>query len=78
LIVVNEVVHMNRIQQRNVLFKNNRKTAVIAPPDNSAMVLGIGALQDGVMVSVGYRLKKNSISLSRVDNQWGLIYQRDF
>ena len=75
LIVVNEVVHMNRIQQRNVLFKNNRKTAVIAPPDDNGLLLGVGALQDGVMVSVGYRLNKNSLSLSRVSNQWGLLYQ---
>lgn len=76
LIVINEVLYKNRIQDRLVRFQNRKATAIVEQRAQ-ALVAGVTAWQTGYDISVGMRLKRNILSLSRSNQGWGLRYQRE-
>lgn len=76
LIVIREVLSRNRIENRLVRFQNRRATAVVEQR-TQALVAGLTAWQSGYDVSIGMRLKRNILSLSRSNQGWGVRYQRE-
>jgi hypothetical protein len=76
LIIVRQVIYKNRIDSMLVRFQNRRSTAVISQRDK-AIVAGVTGWQSGYDVSLGMRVKRNVLSLSRSNQGWGVRYQRE-
>jgi hypothetical protein len=76
LIVLNETIFKNRIENREVIFQNRRKTAIIHE-NNHAIVLGVGGSLTGIDISAGYRNKRNVFNLTYSRLGVGLRYQRE-
>jgi hypothetical protein len=76
LIVIRQKLSRNRIDSMNVRFQNRRKTAVISQRDK-ALVAGVTGWQNGYDVSLGMRLNRNVLSISRSNSGWGIRYQRE-
>jgi hypothetical protein len=74
LIVLNEVVSMNRLQYRDVLFQNRRQT-VVYKTMTDGVVLGAGANIVGLTLSAGYKYKRNIFSVTYGSAGIGLNYQ---
>jgi len=76
LIIVRQVIYKNRIDSMLVRFQNRRSTAIISQRDK-AIVAGVTGWQSGYDVSLGMRVKRNVLSLSRSNQGWGVRYQRE-
>ena len=76
MIVLNETIFKNRIENREVIFQNRRRTAIIHE-NNHAIVLGAGGSLTGIDVSVGYRNKRNVFNVTYSRLGVGLRYQRE-
>jgi hypothetical protein len=76
LIVLNESVFKNRISNREVVFQNRRRTAIIEERTKT-FVFGIGGTVKGLDASVGYREKRNVFNLTYSSQGFGVRYQRE-
>ena len=76
LIVIREVLSKNRIENRLVRFQNRRFISIVEQRAQ-ALVAGVTAWQTGYDVSLGMRIKRNILSLSRSNQGWGVRYQRE-
>lgn len=76
LIVLNETIFKNRISNREVIFQNRVRTAIIEER-TKAIVLGIGGTVNGLDASIGYRQDRNIFNLTYSSLGFGVRYQRE-
>lgn len=73
-ILLNETVAFNKIQNRELIFQNKRKTILVTPHDNG-IILGLGSSLKSVDFSLGYKYNNNIFNLSYSNNGIGFRYQ---
>jgi hypothetical protein len=75
-IVLKETIFKNRISNREIVFQNRRRTAIIEER-TKAFVFGIGGTVQGLDASVGYREKRNVFNITYSSQGFGVRYQRE-